>query len=145
MDDTEFARFMSHVEVGECWLWTGKSSDGYGQFGLHGKHKLTHRLMLERVLGRALGEGMCALHSCRNRNCCRPEHLREGTRIENEADKVRDGTTANGERCGNSKLTEDQVRAIRADTRIYKLIAKDYDVYASTIGCIKRRESWSHI
>jgi hypothetical protein len=148
MDDTEFARFMSHVEVGECWLWTaGKGRDGYGHFRLHGNTKRTHRLMLERTIGRALGEGMCALHSCRNRHCCRPEHLREGTRVENAADKVRDGTTARirGERNGLSNLTEDHVRAIRADPRSQRVIAEEYKVSHAAIGYIKRRETWTHI
>ena len=103
--------------------------------------------MLERVLGRALGEGMCALHSCRNRHCCRPEHLREGTQQENMEDRDKDGTTAHnrGEQNGFSTLTEDQVRAIRADARIYKLIAKDYGVRVSTICRIKLRETWTHV
>ena len=147
MNDIEFTRFMSHVEVGDCWLWTGKSSGGYGYFRLRGKMKLTHRLMLERVLGRALREGMETLHSCRKRHCCRPEHLREGTQQENMEDRDRDGTTAqnSGEQHGRSKLTEEQVRAIRADARSQRVIAKEYGVTQRNISMIKRRESWKHI
>jgi len=139
MDDTEFARFMSHVEVGECWLWTGTlSRTGYGQFYLRKKTRDIHRLMLERVLGRALGEGMHTLHSCRNKHCVRPEHLREGTQQENMEDRTRDGNT-------HHILTEDQVRAIRADTRIERVIAPEYGVSRATIGQIRRGQTWKHI
>ena len=146
MNDIEFARFMSHVEVGECWLWSGcKSHNGYGWFRLRGVMYKTHRLMLERVLGRALGEGIHALHSCRNKHCCRPEHLREGTHIENMDDRDKDRTTAVGERAGLAKLCDAEIDAIRNDMRIYRLIAEDYKVSISTIGKIKNRNTWSHI
>ena len=139
MNDAEFARFMSHVEVGECWLWTlSLNHNGYGQFHLRGKPKVAHRIMLERVLGRTLGEGMFALHSCGNRHCCRPEHLREGTHQENMDDRTRDGNT-------HHLLTEDQVRAIRADPRSHRVIAEEYGVSHTTIGEIKRRERYTHI
>jgi hypothetical protein len=50
-----------------------------------------------------------------------------------------------GENNALAKLTEDQVRAIRADTRILTEIAKDYGIYFSTVHKIKKRESWRHV
>lgn len=146
MDDAEFARFMKYVDVGaQCWLWTGvRDKHGYGKFWLR-SYKFTHRLMLERTLGRALGEGMCALHSCRNTNCCNPEHLREGTPMENQRQRVLDGTDNRGEQHGNSKLTEEQVRAIRIDTRTQRVIAEEYGVGQSLISDVKTRKKWSHV
>lgn len=53
---------------------------------------------------------------------------------------------ARGERNGGGgKLTESWVRAIRADTRINRLIAEDYGVSKSMIAMIKRREAWAHV
>lgn len=148
MDDRDLARFMRHVEVAEdgCWLWTAsKINTGYGQFRFQGTMKLAHRLMLERKLGRAISVNMEALHSCRNRHCVNPEHLREGTRQENMDDKVKDSTENSGEKNGQSKLTEEQVRTIRADTRTSYTICKEYRVSSATIRDIKCRKTWSHV
>lgn len=137
LTDEEYTRFMRYVDVGECWLWTGGLVRGseYGRFSLGYMTYLTHRLMLARKLGRELGDGMLALHSCRNRRCCNPDHLREGTPAENQADRKRDGT-AYGIKTP-SKLTDDQVRAIRADPRSQGVIAAEYGVNQSTISYIK--------
>lgn len=150
MNDAMFDRFMTHVDVGTepdaCWLWTGCiRTDGYGSFRIAGKRHVTHRLMLARKLGRALGKGMMALHSCRNRHCCNPDHLREGTQVENMADRVRDGTDNRGENSASSKLTEDQVRAIRADPRTQRVIAAEYGITGSNVCCIKLMQTWKHL
>jgi hypothetical protein len=53
---------------------------------------------------------------------------------------------ARGERNGGGgKLTENWVRAIRADARTNRLIADDYGVSKSMIAMIKRREAWAHV
>ena len=46
---------------------------------------------------------------------------------------------------GRAKITEDQVRAIRADQRAHKVIASDYGISASSVTLIKRRVNWSHV
>ena len=148
MNDAEYARFMKYVAVreGECWLWTGCiASNGYGRFGLHSKLRYSHRLMLERVLGRAIGDGLETLHSCRNKHCCSPEHLREGTHTENQRQRVLDGTDIKGSKNGRAKLTEAQVRVIRIDTRPYRVIAQEYGVSFSTIGAIHSKRRWAHL
>ena len=58
---------------------------------------------------------------------------------------VRPERVARGEQCGNSRLTEDQVRAIRADTRTYRAIAADYAIVPSAIHQIKTRKTWRHV
>jgi len=57
-----------------------------------------------------------AAHSCGRGvdGCLNPNHLRWATAEENEADKLLHGTSNRGERHGMVKLTEDEVRAVRA-------------------------------
>jgi hypothetical protein len=43
------------------------------------------------------------------------------------------------------KLTAERVIAIRADPRPYPKIAEQYHVTRSTVGEIKRRETWKHL
>jgi len=46
---------------------------------------------------------------------------------------------------GRAKITEAQVRAIRADGRKHAVIAAEYGLGRTTVGMIIRREAWSHV
>lgn len=46
---------------------------------------------------------------------------------------------------GNARLTPEQVRAIRADPRVQRLIAADHGITASVVSDIKTRKSWKHV
>lgn len=50
-----------------------------------------------------------------------------------------------GEDSPRAKLTEEQVRQIRADTRIQKVIAVEFGIKRATVGAIKRRDLWAHV
>lgn len=126
-----------------CWLWMGtKSPQGYGQIGLKGEVYKAARVMLAIAKGPS---ELQVLHSCRNRHCVNPEHLRYGTAQENADDRVVDGTNTKGSKHGNSKLTEDQVREIRASTRSKWSLCQKYSVSETTIGDIRARRLWKHI
>jgi hypothetical protein len=128
-----------------CWLWTGSvTAYGYGRMRKQGKTLQAHRLSLEMALGRSLGK-MMACHSCRNRLCVNPAHLREGTALDNQRDRIKDGTAPRGSNHGHAKLTEDQVRAIRADTRTQREIAEQYGVTMPNVSHIKTYKSWKHV
>lgn len=103
-----------------------------------------HTLVLTAFVG-PRPKGMECCHNDGNHwnNCI--ENLRWGTPKSNQADRVKHGTSNRGERCAASKLTEEQVRAIRADTRPQKLIAAEYGVRDSQISRIKTRARWAHL
>jgi hypothetical protein len=79
--------------------------------GRQSTHKI-HRLVAEAFLG-ARPDGMDIRHGSTDRTDNRAANLSYGTRADNEADKVRDGVSNRGERCGTAKLTEGQVREAR--------------------------------
>ncbi len=155
------------VELGACWLWTGgKSLDGYGRFRVGRASAGTiqaHRWPLETFLGRALREGTVACHHCDNPSCVRPEHLFEGTQLENERDKQTKGrtprgerhgrhtrpeATARGSRSGRAKLTEAQVLAIRdrvACGESQAAIARSLGVTPTIVSRILRGKIWKHL
>jgi NUMOD4 motif/HNH endonuclease len=54
-------------------------------------------------------------------------------------------TSRQGEGNKKAKLTEAQVLAIRADTRVHHRIANDYGVTRDTISRVKRNKSWAHL
>jgi hypothetical protein len=71
-----------------------------------------------------------------------------GTRIENAADRLRDGTANKGVKHGLAKLTDDQIREIRARAaagEYHRLIALDYDISRENVGWIVRGQTWGHV
>lgn len=66
-----------------CWQWTGAlNSRGYGQVGVNGVSKSTHRVAYELLVGPIPAE-LQIDHLCRNTRCCYPIHLEPVTALEN--------------------------------------------------------------
>ena len=115
-----------------------------GSFG-----SLSHyasRVMCEIAHGKAPGPEFEAAHSCGcgHLGCVNPKHLRWLTRAENQAERADHGTTNRGSRSGNAKLTEDDVRAIRAIGKSISAttLALSYGVTSTTIYSIRSRRLW---
>tara|TARA_R110000868_G_scaffold8934_1_gene45335 strand:- start:268 stop:720 length:453 start_codon:yes stop_codon:yes gene_type:complete len=149
MTDAEMVAWLeTQYDLNEngCWVWKRiKTSDGYGKVKWKGTMKIVHRVYW-LLSGRTISEGLEMCHGpCHNRACFNPEHLRPGTRTENEADRVRDGTDARGEKNVNAKLTAKQVLAIRASEKSQKELAEEYGVHNATISRIILRKDWKHI
>ena len=89
-------RFWSHVEIrgpDECWPWTGALNKyGYGHFRVdrNGNGVVrAPRMALTLTVGPSDDDSDFALHSCDNRACCNPAHLRWDSSSENLHDQYR--------------------------------------------------------
>ena len=61
---------------GDCIVWTGSiGANGYGQYRTHDDNLTSHRLLWELVFGQ-VPEGMAIHHTCENRRCINPYHLK---------------------------------------------------------------------
>jgi hypothetical protein len=101
-----------------------------------------HVLVLEAFIGpRPDGHQACHRDGVRSNNAL--ANLRWDTQAGNFADMVDHGTRRRGSRHHLSKLTADQVRAIRADGRTLKAIAADYGITFTNVHHIKTRASWA--
>jgi hypothetical protein len=137
-----------------CFLWI-KSVDayGYGDFLISkiplgdGKRKRerikAHRLSWQLHRGE-IPEGMWVLHKCDVTGCVNPDHLFIGMPADNSADMVRKERQARGEDF-DRKLTEQDVREIRASTDTHEALAARYGVNQATIGEIRNRQIWKHV
>lgn len=66
-----------------CWPWTaGRDSHGYGRFWLDGHNLGAHRIAFELVTGEHPG-ALEIDHTCFNRACMNPTHLRPATHKQN--------------------------------------------------------------
>ena len=76
-----------------CWEWQKSlGSHGYGNIATGGQRNETvHRVSHEVFIG-PIPKGLLVLHSCNNRKCCNPAHLRAGTTRDNIEDAKKAGT-----------------------------------------------------
>lgn len=80
-----------HGPNGECWIWVrAKDKDGYGKANFGNKTIRSHRLSFFFAKG-YLNPDKAVCHECDFPPCVRPDHLFEGTTLENNQDKMRKG------------------------------------------------------
>ncbi|WP_437031506.1 HNH endonuclease signature motif containing protein [Streptomyces sp. enrichment culture] len=65
---------MTVSQDGDCWLWTGQSTHGYGTFGLGQRKLRAHRWIYEQMRTE-IPPGLHLDHLCRKSLCVNPWHL----------------------------------------------------------------------
>lgn len=118
-DAAAFWRLVRTRPPEECWEWEGCRDDrGYGTLGFGGRRRTrAHRVAFELAHG-PIPSGHVVCHSCDNPPCCNPAHLFLGTQGDNNRDRHEKGRSRNldpGERHPKAKLTNEQVRVVRAE------------------------------
>jgi hypothetical protein len=119
-------RFWEKVAVGalsDCWPWLGGACGGYGRIwdtDMGSNRRATEVALV--LSGITVPPGAMVCHHCDTPRCVNPAHLYVGDAATNVADMDRRGRrrasvphpAARGERNHNAKLTDAEVRAIRA-------------------------------
>lgn len=135
------------AKTDDCWEWTGpRDKYGYGYIHVGENRTGAHRVAL--ILSTGSDQSLHALHGCNNPACVRPDHLRWGTHKENLADAAAADRMPFGEAHHNAKLTESDVRSIRAAHASGERqvdIAKRHGVSQSNVIAIVTRRSWRRV
>lgn len=133
-----------------CLYWPyAKNGVGYAQISIRGQKHLVTRITCERRNGPPPTPKHHAAHSCGKGHlgCVAPWHLSWKLPVDNAADMVVHGTRLRGERAPWSRLTDTDVRSIRALAgRIsQEQIGLRFGISQTMAGKIIRRERWAHI
>lgn len=135
------------AKSGECIEWTGAADkDGYGTVKLKGRRVFkAHRLSYTLNIG-PVPDGLMVCHRCDNTKCVNPDHLFLGTAKDNKTDCVSKRRHVKGsELYWKAKLSEDDVRRIRSDTRSSYDVGPEYGVTPNTVQNVRARRTWKHI
>lgn len=149
-------RFWDRVDTSggddACWPWTLSTNDqGYGRMGWGSKLELTHRIAWALGYNAGVFPDENVLHTCDNPPCCNPAHLFIGTQDDNMQDTVSKGRASRkyGNLNGRAKLTEDQVREIRAlyaaGTHSQSELSSMFGIHQTRVSAIVNRKQWPHI
>ncbi len=149
----DIARFWEFVSVGypdECWWWNGAQDDrGVGQFWIQGKVVRASRMAWSIANGKPFPELLDACHTCDNACCCNPAHIWPDTHQANMDDMNAKQRHPHGETHGGSKISEQDVRDIRAacvdGTQTYEQIGAKYQLSKWQVSNIHRRLQWGHV
>ena len=133
----------------ECWEWKGGKNDkGYGVRRFEGRRHKAHRLAYLFTKG-PIPPKLEICHSCHNRACCNPAHLRAATHAENMQDMFKAKRQATGLANGKSKLNPDKVRKIRAvyanENMTMKEVGKLFGISDGHVWAIVNKELWAEV
>lgn len=141
--------FMMRVrKTDHCWFWKGSvNKNGYGTTALGGTSSLAHRVGWMLMRGQ-IPHGMVMCHTCDNKRCVNPAHLYVGTMLQNSRDaweRIK-FPPRHGVANGRSKLSEDDVREIRADGKsTHKELGGRYGVTDAAIRLVRIGRNWPQV
>lgn len=165
---SDIKRFWKNVDKGSgqgCWWWLGCAfSGGYGSTFIGKRNRFAHRISFFIHGGVTTADKPNVLHSCHNKLCVNPTHLRAGNDKENVSDRVAANRSASGIKHGThthpeafpkgadrplAKITDEIVRRIRGDYATGEFSTRDlaakYALGKSNVHAIVARRAWKHV
>ena len=137
-----------YPELGRCRVCTShRRINGYPYFIREGKRQFVSRYIFDKYRGE-IPKGLLVLHLCDNPGCVNPAHLYIGTNQDNTNDMIARGRAgdARGEKNGNAKLKEQQVKEIRSNKKDSQaVLGRKYGVHRNTIFDIKHNRTWNYV
>lgn len=129
-----------------CVEWTAyKNSKGYGSMNAGPQWLLAHRAAYALKHNLPWNFDGVVMHNCDNPACINVDHLRLGTRLENNRDSKAKGRNIRGERSHMAKLTAEDVKFIRSSSETSRALAQRLGVSPANISLIRRGINWKHV
>jgi len=140
-------KFKAKLDTNGCVVCTSHKPNKRGYQALTVKRKkiLLHRFIYQIHNG-PISDDLVVRHTCDNRQCINPNHLKKGTTSDNVMDRVKRNRSAAGKRHGRSKLRPCDIKRIRALKTISNTeLAKRYGVDRRVIYQIKKGLTWKTV
>ena len=150
VDPSKFWHRVALGKISDCWLWLGGLQHEYGRLRYRGRSYAAHRVAWRLTYG-PIPEYFGICHHCDVPRCCNPTHLFLGTSAENQRDaRAKGRPTGNGpgEKNGRAKLTDADIREIRAGYRrgaSMVALMRRYGIGRVHIWAIANRRMWRHV
>jgi hypothetical protein len=131
----------SNWDVNQCWVWNAaRDSDGYGKFQFEKKSWRAHRWIYNFYV-KEISDDILVLHKCNNPPCVNPNHLYDGTIIDNNRYRTE------SDNCSFATLNVQNVLTILQGIEVnnyfsIEQIAKSFGVKRNTITGILDGSSW---
>lgn len=139
----------THDDARKCLLWPfGKDHGHYPSIKMGNRYSNAHREMCRIAHGAPPTESHFAVHSCDNKRCVNPNHLRWGTPAENVKEAFERGFIPKGENVSRAILTEELVRNARADRKsgmTYAELSRKYGIAKGAIWHAVKGSQWGHV
>lgn len=128
-----------------CMEWPFGRSGGYGSLRWEGRARHAHTVVCELLGGSPPSpKHTDAAHSCGNRLCVNPRHIRWATSAENQRDKVEHGTTLRGAKNAGVRLSEEDVRLVRASTAASAAsLGRRFGISSQAVLNIRTGKTWA--
>lgn len=148
--NTEQGELAKHiVNDNGCWIWTGYTNkDGYGETSVDGKKYTLHRLSYQFHKG-PLIKGMMICHTCDTPACHNPDHLYQGTSLDNNRDRA--ARNKEGPRkCQLTKAQEagldiEKINAIYVSDEYPGILAQQYGISNVTVSRIRKDQGYARL
>ena len=129
-------------------LSPGVGNNGYPLVSLHrcrrGHSRRVHALVAAAFLG-PCPDGLEVNHIDGNKLNAQRTNLEYVTRSQNLTHAWRTGLRARGEGHGQSRLTEEEVREIRASRASYSELCRQYGMSRNALHAAKTGRTWKHV
>jgi len=148
--DKDFDRLLSHLDIPDnwddyekkCWECDYLSKTcGYCQIGLNGRMIGAHRFMCVYDNNGYNPLHLDVCHSCNNKSCCSPFHLRFDTHRNNQIDSVKAGNHPHAKVMDKVK----EIRDLYATGFTRKELGERFGVHKSSIVDIVTRKHYDWI
>lgn len=164
LEDRFWNKVLKSPDSDMCWCWNGAlMPQGYGIFHVGRSWNASPRRVVDyahriawRLTNGPIPKSMNVLHSCDNRRCVNPRHLRLGTQKENVSDMLSRKRFGGGATRGlfgianpSSKLDDADVVALRACYLTgrwgYRRLGELFGITPIAVKKIVLRTTWRHI